>query len=278
MNFENNTSMKTLGPQTARLVTTLYEEYKLIFRLEDVRRILHIEKASARSLMRKLVNRGVVTRLKPGLFILVPFELGKENEYMGNPLILARELTEGKDYYLSHGTAMEIHGMVTQPQFVVHVMTMKKRRSINILGTEFQFINCKKEHFFGMSEHWVSKQEKVMVSNREKTIIDCLRQTEHCGGITEAAKGIWIRRLDLNVDRLVKYAARMKIGAVIRRLGYILEIYGIGTPENHKTLQGLLTESYVKLDPILPSEGKFIRKWRLQLNVSPNELLSVVRT
>lgn len=278
MNYKNNTTLKTLGPQSARLVTTLYEEYKLIFRLEDVRRILQIEEASARSLMRKLVNRGVVTRLKPGLFILVPFELGKEREYMGNPLILARELAEGTDYYLSHGTAMEIHGMVTQPQFVVHVMTIKKRRSITILGTEFQFISCKKEHFFGMSDHWISKQEKVTVSDQEKTIIDCLRQPEYCGGITETAKGIWMRRSDLSVDRLIQYAAKMKIGAVIRRLGYILEIYGIGTPENSNSLQGLLTESYVKLDPILPSEGKFIRKWRLQLNVTPNELLSVVRT
>ena len=197
---------------------------------------------------------------------------------MGNPLILARELNEGKVYYLSHGTAMEIHGMVTQPQLVVHVTTMKKRRPLNILGTEFQFIAGKKEHFFGMSEHWANKQEKVTVSNREKTIIDCLRQPQYCGAITETAKGIWMRGQDLNVDRLIKYAVRMKIGAVIRRLGYILEIYGIGSPENRETLQGLLTESYVKLDPILPPEGKFIRKWRLQLNVSPNELLSVVRT
>jgi len=34
----------------------------------------------------------------------------------------------------------------------------------------------------------------------------------------------------------------------------------------------------VRLDPLLPSEGKFLRKWRLQFNVSPQELLSVVRT
>ena len=232
MNLENNTNMKTLGPQAARLVTTLYEEYKLIFRIEDVRRILDLKEVSARSFTRNLVNRGVVTRLKPGLYILVPFELGREKEYMGNPLIIAHELTEGKDYYLSHGTAMEIHGMVTQPQLVVHVTTLEKRRPINILGTDFQFITCKKEHFFSMNDHWVSKQKKVSVSNMEKTIIDGLRQPEYCGGITETAKGIWMRRQDLNADRLIEYGLRLDIGAVIRRLGYILEMYGIGSPEN----------------------------------------------
>ena len=80
MNLKNNTKMKTLGPQAALLVTTLYEEYKLIFRIEDVQRILDLKEVSARSFARKLVNRGVVTRLKPGLFILVPFELGREKE------------------------------------------------------------------------------------------------------------------------------------------------------------------------------------------------------
>jgi len=220
----------------------------------------------------------VATRLKPGLFILVPYGLGKEKEYMGNPLIVARELAEGKDYYLSHGTAMEIHGMVTQPQLIIHVTTLEKRRPVQIMGTAFQFITCKKEHFFGMVDHWATKQEKVVVSDMEKTIIDSLRQPEYCGGITEAAKAIWMRRDDLNVKRLIEYALRMDIGAVIRRLGYLMELYEIGSPENMENLRVHLTDTYVRLDPLLPAEGKFHRKWRLQLNVSPDELLSVVRT
>jgi len=273
-----NNSLKTLGPQSVRLVSTLYEENKPVFRLEDVRRILSLQELPASNFVRQLVNRGVATRLKPGLFILVPQELGREREYMGSPLIVARELTGGKDYYLSHGTAMEIHGMVTQPQLVVRVTTMEKRRPVHIMGTDFQFITCKKEHFFGISEHWVTKQEKVMVSDKEKTIIDGLRQPEYCGGITETAKGVWMCRQNLDADRLIEYAIKMGIGAVIRRLGYILELYGIGFPEKLEYLRDHLTDTYVKLDPLLPSEGKFIRKWRLHLNVSPDELLSVVRT
>lgn len=278
MRSNYNNSFKTLGPQSVRLVSTLYEENKPVFRLEDVRRILSLQELPASNFVRQLVNRGVATRLKPGLFILVPQELGREREYMGSPLIVARELTGGKDYYLSHGTAMEIHGMVTQPQLVVHVTTLEKRRPIHIMGTDFQFVTCKKEHFFGISEHWVTKQEKVMVSDMEKTIIDGLRQPEYCGGITETAKGVWMRRQNLDAGRLIEYAIKMDIGAVIRRLGYILELYGIGSPEKLEYLRDHLTDTYVKLDPLLPSEGKFIRKWRLHLNVSPDELLSVVRT
>jgi len=102
-----------------------------MFGLKEVQKILHMNETSSCSFVRNLVNRGIVTRLKPGLFILVPFELGKEREYIGNPLLVAREILNGKDYYLSHGTAMEIHGMVTQPQLVVWTTTLKPRRPLN---------------------------------------------------------------------------------------------------------------------------------------------------
>ena len=277
MNLKHNIQMKTLGPQAAQLVTSLHDENKPVFRLEDVHRILGLEEPSTRSLVRKLVNRGVATRLKPGLFILVPFELGKEREYMGNPLIVARELAGGKGYYISHGTAMEIHGMVTQPQLVVHVTTLKKHRPIRIMGAEFRFITSSKDYFFGLADHWITKQEKIRISDPERTILDGLRMPEYCGGVTELAKGIWIRKQELNDGKLVDYALRMDVGAVIRRLGYIMELYEIGSVESRDRLRDRLTNTYVKLDPLLPAEGKFLRKWRLHLNVSPDELLSTVR-
>lgn len=270
--------LKTLGPRSAHLVATLYEQNIPMFRLKEVQKILRVDNGSARNFVRNLVNRGVVTRLKPGLFILVPFELGKESEYAGNPFLVAREIANGDDYYLSHATAMEIHGMVTQPQLIVYITTLKSRRPVNSSGVVFRFIHTQKKHFFGFINHWVTKQEKVSVSDLERTIIDGLKQSEYCGGLTEVAKGLWMRCQDLDIKRLIKYAVKIGTGAVIRRLGFLLELYKIGTPEDWELLHLYLTESYVQLDSLLPSEGKFLRKWRLQLNVSPEELLAIVRT
>lgn len=277
MRYKNN-KLKTLGPQAAHLVITLYEQNKPIFHLKEVQKILRLDNVSSRNFVRKLVNRGVATRLKPGLFILVPYELGKESEYIGNPFVVAREIMGGRDYFLSHVTAMEIHGGITQPQLVVYITTLKPRRSITALGIEFRFIHSQKKYFFGISDHWVTKQEKVRVSNLERTIIDGLKKPEYCGGLTEVAKGLWMRHQDINVNRLISYAIKIGVGAVIRRLGFLLELYKIGTSEDWEILCSHLTETYVRLDPLLPSEGKFLRKWRLQLTVSPEELLSVVRT
>jgi predicted transcriptional regulator of viral defense system len=272
-----NSTSKTLGPQAAMLLTLLHERNRTVFHLDDVRKITGLSKASTRSFVRKLVNRGVAARLKPGLFVLVPFELGRERQYMGSPLIVAREIMTRAAYYVSHGTAMEIHGMVTQPQLVITVSATKPRRSLTALGVEFRFVRCQRRHLFGLTEHWVTKQEKVRVSDPERTIIDGLKQPEYCGGVTEVAKGLWMRRQNLRVDKLLAYAKRIRVGAVVRRIGFLLETYEIAERRDLERLRRGLTATYARLDPVLPAEGKRLRRWRLQLNVDPEELRAVVR-
>jgi predicted transcriptional regulator of viral defense system len=274
----NNATLKTMGPQAARLVITLHEWGRSIFRLKDIREIIGLSESSARSFARKLVNRGIVTRLKSGLFILVPFELGNERRYAGNPLVVAKEIMNGEDYYLSHATAMEVHGMLTQPQLIVTVSTPKVRRPLTVLGVEFRFVKCQQRLLFGLADHWATKQEKVYVSNLERTIIDGLKQPEYSGGITEVAKGLWIRRQDMDVTRLIRYGQKIGVGAVVRRLGFLLEIYKMARAQDLEPLLSGLTATYVRLDPVLPAEGKRFNRWRLQLNIDPKELQAIIST
>ena len=43
-------------------------------------------------------------------------------------------------------------------------------------------------------------------------------------------------------------------------------------------LRKKLTATYVLLDPMLLTEGKFIARWRLRLNVSPEEVKARIGT
>jgi predicted transcriptional regulator of viral defense system len=264
--------LKTLGPQAAGLVTALHEKRRTIFSVRDVKEITGLAPKSARNFAATLVQRGIATRLKAGLFILVPFELGREREYAGNPYLVARELAAGRQYFLSHASAMDLHGMVTQPQLVVYVTTASAVRGRTILGTEFRFVRCKPEHLFGTVDHWVDKTEKVVVSDLERTVIDGLKQPEYCGGFSEVAKGLWMRRRDVDIGRLVNYALRLDVGAVIRRLGFLLEVSRMGGPADLERLRARLTATYHLLDPTLPPEGRRIARWRIRVNVTPEEI------
>jgi predicted transcriptional regulator of viral defense system len=278
MTTKHDNPSKTLGSRSAPLVTALHERGRPIFTLADAQNITGLKANSARTLVHKMVGRGVATRLRPGVFQLVPPELGRESEYLGNPYVVARELMGRAPYYLSHASAMDIHNMVTQPQLIVCVTSPKAMRGRSILGTEFRFIRCKPEHFFGTVDHWVNKQEKVTVSDLERTVLDGLRQPEYCGGVTEVAKGLWIRRTDIDVARLVEYALRLNVGAVMRRLGFLMEVYDLGAAADRERLRGHAGGTYSLLDPVMPPQGKYTARWHLRLNVDPEEFRAVIGT
>ena len=271
-------TFKTLGPKASHLVAELTERNRSIFSIRDVRTISRLKPGPARSFMAKLVGRGIATRLKPGLFVLVPFEFGHVRQFIGNPYAVAHELAGGRHYYLSHATAMDIRKMLTQPQHTIYVTTLRTIPRQQIAGIDFRFPRISKSRFFGTTSHWADPTHSVVTSDIERTVIDGLKDPDYCGGILEVAKGLWMRRDEVDLKRLVEYALRLDIGAVVRRLGFLLELWQLSAPIEIDRLRRRLTNTYVLLDPSLPSAGKFQRRWRLRLNLTPKELQAAVTT
>jgi len=275
---KHNAVLKTVGRQTARLLATLYDRAQSTFTLADAEKITGLSSNLASSLLHKAVGRGLVSRLKPGLFIIVPPELGSSAEYAGNPYLTAVRLAGEAPCFISHASAMEIHRMVTQPQLVVFASSLKRIRSRKLHGNEFRFVLIRPEQYFGIVKHWVTKQQTIDISGLERTVIDGLRQPEYCGGVTEVAKGLWMRHQDMRTAKLVDYALRLRVGAVSRRLGYLLDLYGMAPESELARLRASLTATYAPLDSMLPEEGPHLKRWRLQLNISPRELEAVRAT
>ena len=272
LSIQYNSNLRTSGSQTAKLLMALYDSGQTTFTSGDAARITGLQPPLTSSLLHKAAKRGLVSRLKRGLFAIVPPELGSSVEYSGNPYLVARYLAGSALYYLSHASAMELHRMVTRPQFTVFVSSTKRITKQTLRGTKFRFVLLKRAHFFGAVKHWVTKQESVEISDLERTVIDGLRQPEYCGGVTDIAKGLWMRRADMNVQKLLDYATRLNIGSVKRRLGYLLELFGLASEQQLQVFRKSLTATYVPLDPLLPREGPHLAKWRLQINVSPEEI------
>ena len=262
----------------ALLLRSLYDRSQTTFTLADVEEITHLRPSLASSLLHKAAKRGLVSRLKRGVFVLVPPEMGSDTKYSGDSYLVAHRLAGDAPSFISHASAMEIHRMVTQPQFVVFSSSTKRIPNRTLNGTEFRFVLIKPNHFFGTTKHWVTKQESVDISDLERTVIDGLRQPEYCGGVTEVAKGLWMRHADMQPSKLVDYALRLRVGAVTRRLGYLLELYAIAPEAELARLRQSITSTYAPLDPILPKEGPHVANWRLQVNIPPEELKGVRST
>ncbi len=262
--------------QAARVIASLNGSEKTVFRLDDVTTITGQSRASARSFVRKLVDRGIASRAKPGLYVLVPQELGEEKTYLGNPYVLAREIIHPHEYYISHGSAMDIHRMTPRPQLAVTVSTPMVRRPLWVLGTEYRFVRWRRETSFGIAGVWVTKQEAVRVSTIERTVVDGLERPRYSGGIVEVAAGLWRRQADVDFERLVDYAIQLDVGAVSNRLGFRAVLLGLGSIPALRRLHDTCIGAYVLLDPLLPPEGSYIARWRVRVNVDPAEILSTL--
>ena len=269
---------KSLGNTEARILASLAAQGKSVFTLKEAQETAGVTDYAIRLILSGLVKKKWLIRLTGGKYLIVPFEAGERGEHTENWFVIAKNLIEPKPYYISHYSALDIHEMLTQPALTVYISTPVRRIPKKILGATFRFIYTKPEDLWGIEDIWTTSTQQVSVSNLERTIIDCLNRPDLCGGINEAAKGIWAKRNEIDYSKLVDYAKRYNKKSVIKRIGFILETYSLGNNELFSRLKPEVTKSYTLLDASLPATGKFKSSWKVRANIEPAELIEITKT
>ena len=269
---------KTLGPTSARLLTTLAEKNQSIFAITDAQEILGSSYNATLDTLRRLTRSGWLVRLTAGRYAIVPLSSGDQANPQVNRYVVARELMEDASYYISHESAMDIHNMLTRPVTNVIVTTPRRLADRDILGVPYRYVYAPPEALWGSEPVWVTPYEQVIVSDLERTILDGLARSDLCAGVGQVATGLWLRQDDFDWDRLAIYAQKLGVRAVAQRLGYLLELYDLGTPSLIASLQAMVGAGYARLDTLLPKDGPFLARWRLQLNLEPETLEAIIRT
>ena len=85
-------------------------------------------------------------------------------------------------------------------------------------------------------------------------------------------------REDIKIPQRLNYVPHFSSGALRRRLGFLLELYGMASLDQLESLRSHLTSTYDRLDPTLPKSGSFQARWRLQLNIGIDELEAIPHT
>jgi predicted transcriptional regulator of viral defense system len=236
-------------------------------------------KASAvRELLSDMTKRGLLMRLKEGVYHTIPYEQDSET-FMPDWHLIAEHLANDVNHYVGYYSALQIHNLITQPSLKEQIVVSKQLRpaEIKIKEVPFQFIYHNEKHFFGVKKIWIDNFNRVMCSDLEKTWIDCLFKPDYAGGIVEIAKAIYISKEKIKYDKLLEYVKKFDSQAVIKRLGFILEVLEINTTIINE-LQKLKTASYITLDTELPKTGKSISRWSILQNLETETIKSAIYT
>jgi predicted transcriptional regulator of viral defense system len=234
--------------------------------------------STVRELLSDMTKRGLLMRLKDGIYYIIPYEQNAET-FMPDWHLIAEHLVNNTKHYIGYYSALQLHNLITQPSLKEQIVVSKQIRTSEIIikDVPFQFIYHNEKHFFGEKKIWIDNYNKVLCSDLEKTFIDCLFKPDYAGGIVEVARAIYTSKDKIKYDTLLEYAKKFDSQAVIKRLGFILEMLEI----NNKIiadLQQLKTTSYILLDTELPKTGKRNSRWSIQQNLDTETIKSAIYT
>jgi len=259
---------KGIGKVGTELLTGLSEGNRSIFTVEDAARVLGRDKSDVRKLLHDLAKNEWVMRLSRNRYLILPLEAGTAPKFTEHEFIIASHLVQ--PCYVGYWSALNYYGLTEQAPKTVFVAAPKRKREVSIMGVDYKFIALSKKKFFGWENVWIGPNS-VPLSSKEKTIIDCLDHPEYCGELAEAAKGLWNAREEISFKLLFDCAKRLGNGAVLRRLGYLMELFEL-EPKIVEKMNRRLSKSYSPLDPTKPKKGRYSSRWKLLLNVSERDL------
>ena len=234
------------------------------FTVKEVIKELKIPQEVLWVLLSRLEQQGRIERIEKGKYIVIP--LGSEKgKYTLNEFTLGNLVIES--CIIAYWSALHHHGLTEQIPLTVFIQTTsrKKKRDFKIFGIPYKIIRVKPEKIFGTEKLWLDETE-VIITNKEKTIVDCLDKPKYAGGIIEVAKGL--QEKSINLEKIKDYTIKLNNSAVTRRLGYLCDKLEIPIKLDYKKIKKYLKKvrNYIPLDPTMPREGAKNTKWQIIVN------------
>jgi predicted transcriptional regulator of viral defense system len=267
-------NLRTLSSQEAKVVLGLeWEEQRVVDRSEIIR-LLGGDSTKAGKLIHSLRKKRWLERIAPGRYLLIPADRGPEGIPETNPLSLGKHLAD--PYYFGYTTAAAHYRFTPQSRNTVWIVTPQNVPDRTIRETTYWFANLVGRKFFGYGPEKVFGEE-VNLSDREKTILDCVDKIGRAGGIAEVARMIVRAAPALDWGRVGDYARRFGSVALAQRLGYLTTRFGVAVPESGRQMlhDCLKRNSRSFLDPTgARKNAAYDREWQVLVNIPEKEIFS----
>lgn len=256
-----------------QLLAQLNKEHQEIYTFDE---IFKFSKNKNRNIVKNMVSELVkekrLLRLKKGLYLYVPE--GYENNWTANNFWIGANIVQ--PYAISFWSALNYWGLTEQLPNKTYIQTTKSMVGYNkkILNNEYKFIKLSRAKFFGLTKIWADNHQ-IIITDKEKTLVDCLTYPQHGGGIIEAVKGLYQFYQNDKPKNIINYAKRMGQTS-LKRLGYLLELLEVSNNEElNKIKKLIINPNSALLEPLIADkQSVWDSKWKLKINIKEQDLLS----
>jgi len=268
-------SVRTLSPQESRVVLALAEQKRRAVGRPEIIKLLGVSAKAADNVIESLRRKGWLERASWGEYLVIPPEEGPDALGETNLLALASRIAD--PYYIGYGSAAAHYGLTTQHRRVIFVVTSVRVRERQVGEGRVRVVNPKPGKFFGFAPVDVFGF-KVMMSDREKTAIDCIDRPALAGAVAEAVSILATASRRFDWPKVAEYLERMDSTALVRRFGWVMDHVKADMPADIR--ERLLRfaargpRTWMGPNPTTKVRGAigYDKTWRLFVNVPRDEL------
>lgn len=268
---------RSLSSQESRVILALTERGQRDVTRAEIIQLLGATPKAADHVIESLRHKGWLERATWGRYLLVPPDQGPDA--LGDSNLLARATLIADPYYIGFGTAAAHYGLTTQHRSVIFLVTPARVRGRTLSESRVRIVNQSASKFFGFEPVDVLGY-KVVMSDREKTAIDCIDHPELAGGVGEAATILATASRRFDWTKAAGYLERIGSGALVRRFGWLADHVRADVPIDLRArllrMAARSRKTWLGSDPTRARavEGAigFDETWRVFVNVPANQL------
>lgn len=267
-------NLRSLSPYEARIVLGLAEDGRRELDRSEIIARLGVSADSADLVIRSLRRKGWLERAGRGRYLLIPPDQGPDAVGESNLLALASRIA--KPYYFAYGTAAAHYGLTTQARNVIWIATTSAGyRPRRLLGASIRFVHLTPRKFFGYETIRVFGYP-VLMSDREKTIIDCVDKMNLAGHASEVRRMIAAAARRINWEKITRYLEQIGSVSLIQRFGFLATTTETSIPPDTRArlLQRLHPSSRSILGPAKkpPHAIGYDQDWQLMVHLTSQDL------
>lgn len=265
--MKNNT-MQYLNPREREVVARLaYEKVSVVTQEQFDKYFKFSKKAKEKTLFR-LSRKGILKNIKKGVYLYSTLESGPEGSNINEFLVPSFFFPKG-NYYIGYATMYNYYGFTDQLFQIMYVLNTSLQRDKTIGNVQFKMVKISPKRMYGLEKIRV-KNTEVIVSDRERTLVDLIYASQPIGGLKRAFE-IFKEQIGgekISVGKLIKYALKFPCVAARKRIGFALEQAGLKERQLEPLLKNVMGTSLVSLYPSNSRKGKINKKWMVIENAA----------
>jgi len=182
-----------------------------VFNLQDVTDIVE-NKSTAKSVITTMLEKEYVKKVKYNLYVICDLEY---KQTIPDQYMIGSKIKE--DGCISHHSALEFYGVKNQVFYTVYVSTNKKFEEFEFEG--FTYASTKQKYAFG-----IETIRGVVVTDKERTIIDCIDNTGLAGGNEELILCFELLN-GIDEKKILEYLKKCSSKKLYAKVGFVLNIF-----------------------------------------------------